>query len=266
MACRYIAYVGSLGNPWDADSLSEEAELLRELWHDAFGEELMGEDNLRKVRNIAGQRAYDWRNKISKYATKAVDKFLNERIPHSETKRKEYYAEYCSSGGSGPKCLYSDPEGLSGAYRSEIVLQAFAAHLEYTKGAMKDFGAPAGALALCAAAVERAFLMWKTGTKLDDVARTQLVDAAAKDTSRRGRQLYNGLQIELRQVKSFSDATWGVVTRQHSKHTAKLKQGAWDTVVSGASAYSQKVSAVVPASVEGGINEIEREMVLSDDD
>lgn len=149
---RFISYVGSLANPWDADSLKNEDEVLRQLWEEAFdGLVLESDEDLRKVRDIvrksfrfgypllfkpradplldrdilkAGQRVYDWRSGIGKAAVKAVEGFLDDQGYHSPDQRKAYYADSCV--GKIPKCLLSNPEVCNILTRATVTLTEYA--------------------------------------------------------------------------------------------------------------------------------------------
>ncbi|GJF00304.1 hypothetical protein PsYK624_165880 [Phanerochaete sordida] len=258
---RFLAYVGSLKNPWDANSLKEEDAVLQTLWHDAYGEVLDDKDKLRKAREVVAQRAFDWRSKIGKAAIKAVGNYLDSSDHRTEEQRKAYYTKYCSD--KNPRCLYFDEEARRGAYRADVVLQAFAAHLSLVSGREFEFGPPAGALALCAAAVERAFLMWKSGRKLSEDDRAALIKKSQANRSQAGRNITAALQVEAKKVKTFSESMWGSVTAQHLPYTTTLSDSKWAQVIDGATSSPR---GVLSGTGSEELNEIEREMVLSDDE
>ena len=57
---RYLSYIASLDNPWDADSKGEEVNVLQRFWLEAFGEHLKGEDDVRKVCHIVSDSFRIW--------------------------------------------------------------------------------------------------------------------------------------------------------------------------------------------------------------
>ncbi|KAH7917934.1 hypothetical protein BV22DRAFT_1025475 [Leucogyrophana mollusca] len=60
-----------------------------------------------------------------------------------------------------------DYQGPVDFFESEFIIKIFGIFLKATKGSMGEFGDPVGALAMSAAAVERAFLMYHTGAQVD---------------------------------------------------------------------------------------------------
>ncbi|KAK7681505.1 hypothetical protein QCA50_015237 [Cerrena zonata] len=117
------------------------------------------------VFKVLSQRCCEWRNKCSSSAQDAVTEFLNE-TPGLET--SEARAEYVDGLGVGSTCdyLYEQTTPVHrGCFRSDFVLKTFAYHLNAVEGTIRDSPYPAvGALGLAAVAVERALLMYKTGT------------------------------------------------------------------------------------------------------
>ncbi|PSR75975.1 hypothetical protein PHLCEN_2v8753 [Hermanssonia centrifuga] len=113
------------------------------------------------------------------------------------------------------KCMISDPENLRGMFESSVILQTFAIHLSSTAGSLIRYGNPVGRLALAVAAVERGFVLWKTGHILSKNKLAARIKICATEDERKRAKKSNACLIY------FSQATWGRTTRQYMWNLTK---------------------------------------------
>ena len=110
----------------------------------------------------------NWSSSIGKYALQRLTRFLlveNEALKHSRDQQIEYIAKQLRD----LQYIYRDPDTKvsclplfyfcnnvslqTGAYCSSAIIEIFAVHQQLVAKTNKFHGYPAGALALCAAAV-----------------------------------------------------------------------------------------------------------------
>ncbi|KDQ50186.1 hypothetical protein JAAARDRAFT_200185 [Jaapia argillacea MUCL 33604] len=92
--------------------------------------------------------------------------------------------------------FFQQPQGI---FESDFVIALLSAFLKSTKGSKDDFGYPKGAIAMAAAAIERAFQAYA-----------------------------NGAQCE---PKMFSQANYTDVVNQYLKHTHSLSENRWKRIL-----------------------------------
>ncbi|GLB35103.1 hypothetical protein LshimejAT787_0206680 [Lyophyllum shimeji] len=106
----------------------------------------------------------EWRSSIGKDAI-AILGDLFEKYEMTKDEIVAWVEEQRGDPGEF-RWLYADPDapkGQKGAFQSDLVSEIFATHLKQAAGAAMDYGLPVGGLALCTAAMERAFELWETG-------------------------------------------------------------------------------------------------------
>ncbi|TFY67844.1 hypothetical protein EVG20_g3801 [Dentipellis fragilis] len=113
-----------------------------------------------QMYNLLRQCVYDWRKAIGRAALRVVQAAA-VLVP------KKQLAKWSSSAlDECGAAFWENPraEPPTGALRSQFIAATFAVHIKLTVGSMVDDDVfPAGTLALCLAAVERGFVMYKTG-------------------------------------------------------------------------------------------------------
>ncbi|KII89806.1 hypothetical protein PLICRDRAFT_174639 [Plicaturopsis crispa FD-325 SS-3] len=126
---------------------------------------------------VARNRLYDKRSWIGRSAVKVVKQFFKQPNWTGNTHAIAVYAQYASRA-DGPG-LFGVPAPIDSApgdenytkpttiFESSFILDTLHGFLKFTKNARRDYGRPKGALALSAAAVERAFRMFHSGTQVD---------------------------------------------------------------------------------------------------
>ncbi|KII83567.1 hypothetical protein PLICRDRAFT_180340 [Plicaturopsis crispa FD-325 SS-3] len=129
-----------------------------------------------RIFKTARDRLNDKRSLIGQNAVKAVTEHFKQPQYAGDRNAIATFAAYANrSDGPG---LYRIPASISASpadvdyvkpdtlFESTFFISTLASFLKFTKNSRKEYGRPKGALALCAAAVERAFNMFYTGTKV----------------------------------------------------------------------------------------------------
>ncbi|EGO01382.1 hypothetical protein SERLA73DRAFT_151829 [Serpula lacrymans var. lacrymans S7.3] len=154
--------------------------------------------------------------------------------------------------------LYADTSNssqLCGVFRSEFILQTFASHLNTISTAVDiqalerarsktDIGKypPRGALAICAAAVERVFTLWAKA----DMQWEPIDDTHEKGKGKQAQAILKPApKLNMATGKAtgshatFSDVNWGPKTRSYYDSICKLKDGLLDNIVKKALTYTK---------------------------
>ncbi|KAJ7482101.1 hypothetical protein B0H11DRAFT_1915385 [Mycena galericulata] len=116
------------------------------------------------ITKNAAAAVRNWRSKFGKIGLKAVAASL-ETLPTIESR-----ADYVANELLDSSFVYEnkEDEACTGAYRSELILRIFAAHLHVVLKTDIWYGHPVGALAISCAAAERALQIHKTGACSSD--------------------------------------------------------------------------------------------------
>ncbi|KAJ3728049.1 hypothetical protein DFJ43DRAFT_1156851 [Lentinula guzmanii] len=115
----------------------------------------------------------------------------------------------------------------TGAMRSPLILETFAHHFEHAKSfkVKSEFGFPAGALALSAAAVLRAFRAYENGTNsIEDTRKEQEVERKKEGKSRLSRNTET----------SFGEEPWADYSAEYYKTIYQANNTKWMVIFDGA--------------------------------
>ncbi|THG99241.1 hypothetical protein EW026_g3083 [Hermanssonia centrifuga] len=127
--------------------------------------------------------------------------------------------------------MYHDDTDGKGVFRSEVLMRTFAAYLtqcDPTAGSLVDFGVPIGGLAMCAAAVERGFLLYQTGEIQSNKEQKAEIQAAL---DKGNTQLAKDLKAFHIRLKTFSEPGWSKATQEYSKVIDKLSERVWGGII-----------------------------------
>ncbi|KAF8964971.1 hypothetical protein BDZ97DRAFT_1918676 [Flammula alnicola] len=158
-------WAGTLDDPFHANSLEEFQVVVGENWEIAFGDAKLND----AVYDVAASSLRNWRSNIGKRALKFyAQKFSKAPFKNSPETIKSYVRDALShlivdGKNLGFKFIYTNPKAGSGAYRSDVIVDIFAVHLQIILKTDVSYGNPAGGLSLCCAAAERGLLAWETG-------------------------------------------------------------------------------------------------------
>ncbi|KAF5378308.1 hypothetical protein D9615_008784 [Tricholomella constricta] len=187
----------------------------------------------------------EWRSSIGKDAI-AILGDLFEKYEMTKVEIIDWVEEQRGDPGEF-RWLYANPDapkGQKGAFQSDLVLEIFATHLKQAAGAAMDYGLPVGGLALCTAAMERAFELWETGEypKKKDEKKDEV--AAGKKRSQ--------------SAPAFGGDEWIARTAGYVALAQSLKEDEqWPIIISKAEAHMPAGAAAAAAVSQPDINSLD---------
>ncbi|KAG9217553.1 hypothetical protein CCMSSC00406_0008480 [Pleurotus cornucopiae] len=181
-------WAGTLPEPFGSNSHPELENVVAQLWVKHFPH-LMGVRDNPAILGVATGALRNWRSEIGKAGLRVVTDSI-KGLTRNEI--VEYVAYQIPSDGQ---------PGYREAWLSTLILETFAWHVTVTMKVKASEHYPFGALALCAASVERALKRWQTGV-CEEI--------------------------------SFSDSLWGAATDGYARSTATLNGAKWAEILSGA--------------------------------
>ncbi|THU77674.1 hypothetical protein K435DRAFT_877541 [Dendrothele bispora CBS 962.96] len=205
---------------------------------------------------VAALRAY--RSDFAKHALKFTEQKMDEDVPDKTVAgRKAWATKQLADMG----ILYEHPgetkKDHRGLFKSVVVSQTLAWHFYKIKDSPKHiwFGHPSGTLALAAAAIKRALVIWKEGTRPD---LEQPSTSKANDSSEKKKQAARN------SATSFSQGQWGdTVHFYYDKYTSQLSDDKFEEIVAYAEDYMpEKVKKLYQSTQEKFGSE--DELVMSD--
>ncbi|KAL6298937.1 hypothetical protein BKA93DRAFT_830273 [Sparassis latifolia] len=151
--------------------------------------------------------------------------------------------------------LYLDLQATThpGAFRGPLIMETFAYHLQLTMKSEVEYGEPAGALALCSAAVQQALTVWKDGTNS-----IKEPDGSARRGGARNSK------------ESFKDEPWGNEAKIYYNRTKGLKEPKWHAICQDAHAHLQRKNndfmIDLTADSSEGADNVDDNIRMSEDD
>ncbi|KAF8488710.1 hypothetical protein F5888DRAFT_1809460 [Russula emetica] len=128
---------------------------------------------------MAKGRLHEKKAFFGREAIKTVSDFFKDDAYANKPKATAKYAKWAIRG-NGPalfgkptpvECMipkgtngYVEPDGI---FESTFIIQLLSQYLKWCTGSCHDYGHPIGALSMAAAGIERAFVMFATGTRTD---------------------------------------------------------------------------------------------------
>ncbi|KAJ6592618.1 hypothetical protein B0H19DRAFT_1088175 [Mycena capillaripes] len=157
---EFIDWVATKDDPFAVNADPEFQAVVADLWKMHYGAYEITD----AVYAQAAAAVRNWRSKFGKTALKALEDLLaSDDLPTLESR-----ADYVRDELMDSSFVYENKEDETGAYRSELMLQVFAAHLQVALKTDVSYGHPVGAMAISCAAAERALHMYKNGTCSSD--------------------------------------------------------------------------------------------------
>ncbi|KAJ7501323.1 hypothetical protein B0H11DRAFT_2275291 [Mycena galericulata] len=209
---EFIDWVATLEDSFAANAHPEFDTTVRNLWNQHFGAYTITD----AVYGVAAAAVRNWRSKIGKVQLKAVADMLQE-FPTIENR-----AQHVQEKLSNSRFVYEDEDAETGAYRSELILQGFAAHLEYVLKIDMSFGYPIGVLALVCSAAERALSMHKTGK------------CTTEGVKRKGK----------RSAQSFVAVPWAARAKGYLPGIKSLSPHKWEKIVGMSHKYIENAAQI----------------------
>ncbi|KAJ7603071.1 hypothetical protein FB45DRAFT_1072146 [Roridomyces roridus] len=212
-----LDWVATLDDAFAANSDPVFKIVAEDIWEQHFGAYVIND----AIFGMGAAGVRNWRSRMGKIALAAVAEALKNMSAEEAIKE---VARVLEKG----RFLYEDSKSTppTGAYRSPIVLQVFASHLQYTARVDPSCGNPVGALALACSAVERAYTLHKSGH--------------IKPVERRGSK---------RTAQSFLANPWAARARAYLPQIKALSDQKWLKIAAGAHPYID-AAALVTADTE----------------
>ncbi|EIW77687.1 hypothetical protein CONPUDRAFT_156873 [Coniophora puteana RWD-64-598 SS2] len=190
---RTCNWAGTVDDPWGTNTHPDLSHTIQAAWAAAFADHprpdvrIFNTDGNQVILKLVTDSLNTWRSEFGKRAIKLLHNFFQSSLTHKDLqdKRAKWVSLMSASPGDPrPPFLYAAPHDRTGAWRSPLVLQTFALHIRRAAvptawGAAAASGHgdkphaqaaedrlppfPVGALALSAAAVERALFVFKDG-------------------------------------------------------------------------------------------------------
>ncbi|KZP32510.1 hypothetical protein FIBSPDRAFT_925024 [Athelia psychrophila] len=233
MVPRLRDHAGTLDIPWDNGLDQEVLATIQCFWEEEFPDHPLNLAMGDPIVGLCYQRIYEWRSHFGAAALVAINELFSSETKLANGKSKLIYGTKCSRKdyirreiGTGLPFLYSctnyDEKGepaFSGMFKSDLILTVLYGHLKDTASVSPELASPyppRAAVALAAAAVERALKCWETG--------------------------------ELTKGNKFSEAQWGETTDEFMIHVALLSDKKMDRIIAGAMEYAPKKSLAAASS------------------
>ncbi|KAH9019467.1 hypothetical protein EDB84DRAFT_1566047 [Lactarius hengduanensis] len=214
--CGVLNWAGTLP---DAFGTNEHADLLgtvQALWDKCLPERTEDVRINPAIKHVVIGCLNEWRSTIGKKAVTILGDFIKHDVTLSNSSE---VATFVRALLPHPRehpiafpFIYADSEASKGSWLAPLLLQVFAVHLRRVVKAPTNFGYPAGALALCTAALERGLSLFKTGDNIQD--------EAADDTGH-----------------AFDIDPWGGIACQYSQSICDLRERKWVQILHAASVY-----------------------------
>ncbi|KAH9979321.1 hypothetical protein BGW80DRAFT_592207 [Lactifluus volemus] len=215
----YLQYLSNLevDNPW-AFSDDEVVGLLQMVWDRLYGVKglhhrvVIGE----AVFAVANQHTIEWRNAFASTALSILLDFFDDEEIDSDYDRKDLSEEYLEDYVFLYRDVWENDGEMKrkGIFGDPLITQTFSAHYSMTSGAkvipvIGDRDKPFLALALSAAAVERALTLWRDGFISCETVAAQ---KAGKRSSAIKKTLNKSTGQVSRKSTDFNEANWGTAT------------------------------------------------------
>ncbi|KAJ7090704.1 hypothetical protein C8R44DRAFT_420008 [Mycena epipterygia] len=221
-----------------ANSHPQFMEVVTNIWEANFGAYIITE----AVYAVAASAIRNWRSKIGKTAFKGLESILDSDDSCSTIEGR---ANFVADRLRDSIFVYENEEDQTGAFRSDIILRAFAAHLEHVVKADFSYGPPVGAMAIACSAVERALNMYKSGK------------SSADGVQRRGK----------RSAHSFVAVPWAARAKAYLPAIKTLTDKKWQKIVAMGTPYIETTAHVGADDMEGDESaEDSRGLIVVSDD
>ncbi|KAF7366228.1 hypothetical protein MVEN_00500000 [Mycena venus] len=228
---EFVSWAGTKDETFAVNSHPDFRDVVTELWNHHFGAYPIND----AVYAQAAAAVRNWRSKIGKTGVKTVQDVVTNSDDLSTIEAR---AEWVQN-----KLLDSNFD-MTGAYRGELVLRTFAAHLQVVNKADVFYGHPVGALATACASAERALHMYKTGTCSTD------------GITRKGR----------RSANSFVAVPWAARAKAYLPGIKKLSDQKWAKIMALSIPFIDGAAQIAADDTEGDESEDHRGLIQISDD
>ncbi|KAJ6616605.1 hypothetical protein B0H10DRAFT_1378221 [Mycena sp. CBHHK59/15] len=233
---EFIDWIATKEDPFAVNADPEFRTVINDLWNQHFGAYEITD----AVYAQAAAAVRNWRSKFGKIALKAVDALLaGDDFSTVESRADHVRDELLDSN-----FVYENKEDETGAYRSELMLRVFAAHLQVALKTDVSYGHPVGAMTISCAATERALHMYKNGTCSSD------------GVKRKGK----------RSAHSFVAVPWAARAKAYLPGVKKLSTKKWSKIMAMSKPYIDSAAQVTLDDTDADESEDSRGLIHVSDD
>ncbi|KAF7358303.1 hypothetical protein MVEN_00879700 [Mycena venus] len=234
---KFVSWVGTKEDTFAVNSHPDFRDVVMELWNQHFRAYPIND----AVYVQAAAAVCNWRSKIGKTRVKTV----HDAVTNSDDLSTiEARAEWVQNKLLDSNFVCENDEDMTGAYRSELMLQTFAAHLQVVNKSDVFYGHPVGVLAAACALAERALHMYKTGTCSTD------------GITHKGGRLAN----------SFIAVPWAARVKAYLPGIKKLSDQKWAKIMALSIPFIDGTAQIAADNTEGDESEDRRGLIQISDD
>ncbi|THG96548.1 hypothetical protein EW026_g5311 [Hermanssonia centrifuga] len=236
----YMIFVGGQRDPWNIDDPTAESAI-KEAFTVVYPNVPYPQDSVAQqgMFGVLNQRIYEYRGGFGSTALMALHDYLGALPQLNCTDLQQAHLKQMLEKKA---FLYEkfDMEMdrvtpyWGGLLRSPFIIQTFAHHFTFTEGAKNVPGfaelTPKGALALSAAAMERAFTLWAEGMIGFNKRGVPIVLPARNARTGKESKIQN----------AFAEQNWGDAIRLYARSVENLKSGSFAKIVEQAKAFANQ--------------------------
>ncbi|GBE84733.1 hypothetical protein SCP_0607130 [Sparassis crispa] len=260
-------YIGTTLDPW---SISDEkaVEVLQCIWDAVFTKPKIVHKVIHEnfVCKLANQRLCEWCNGFGSTALTVIRDLFSSDEDFETTGQRVSFAKMILRK---QRFVWKDVDGpdestFRGLFHSPLVLQTLAYYYKSTEGAINvpalytiEMGGrtkPYGAIGLAAAALERAFTLWRTRVLLMQEGKVVTVKFINPQSEKEDKNKY-----------VFSDASFGKKSRQYVSSAVNLLDHRVDRIITEAKKiYKSNMQDIIEVSDEEDSNDERANLVNAD--
>ncbi|KAH7911540.1 hypothetical protein BJ138DRAFT_1125980 [Hygrophoropsis aurantiaca] len=218
-----LDWAGTVDDPFGTNEHPELSKRLQDLWDMLFPHLELDISDYPAIKKLATDRLNDWRSQFGKNAISRLDKFFRDQLYRNDPEARAEFVRtqlpQVIKGKTIVPFLYADAVKLTGSWQSTLLLDILAWHVKRVGDSFQVFGRPSGALAMSAAAFQRALTLYKTGNSEKD---EKIPDARGK-----------------RKPGIDFDNVWGISAQKFAKFTTNLPETKWERILEDVSDINQ---------------------------
>ncbi|KAJ3530500.1 hypothetical protein NMY22_g8548 [Coprinellus aureogranulatus] len=238
-----LAYVASLDEPFASGTyLGEELHII---WPEVFGSMAPLRPNDTRwfiVENVTNDFCLNYRSEIGKAGINIVVSMLRDCVDVITTAEGIEAAEFLLEDSRFLYGSYGAKNGQSWLpFQSDLIIKAFTKHMKQVVYCIKSYQGrrPVGAIALCAAAIERALVLVEDGT-IDIEVWPPTHDY--KGDGKRPKAHYT----------AFSEEAWGSAVARYVDLASKIPRDQWEDIASLATTDAIEATLEALSDAENG--------------
>ncbi|RXW12547.1 hypothetical protein EST38_g13306 [Candolleomyces aberdarensis] len=205
-----LSWASTLHDPFGINGDPALEQVVQGAWEEVFEDEDAPFTSI--FVHVAGASIQTWRSQIGSKALKLLRQHFNGPEFHKKSSR----AGFIENQLKQCRYIYEDPEQMTGAYQSPLLLKVYAHHQSQVQGTTDTkYGRPVGALAFAATALERALKLWKGGVEVEQNERPNFVR----------RPWAKRVEWHVNHLKDIGDRRWVKIENSAAKYLTEDKGG-----------------------------------------